>query len=109
MPRTFDVSFHGTEPNDLPLFDYIKLGPTSIGSKNVLTVRDDHLGYCWLFAFPGTVAETATKANIDWSVAFGVPRALRSDAPTHFRNESVRLVSKGLRVPHHLTLLYFLW
>lgn len=32
-----------------------------------------------------------------------------SDRPTHFKNETLRLVSKGLKVPHHFTLAYCLW
>lgn len=41
-----------------------------------------------------------------WFAAFGVPNGLMSDGPTHFRNETVRLVFEGLRVPHHFTLPY---
>ena len=32
-----------------------------------------------------------------------------SDGPTHFRNETVRLIGKGLKVPHHFTLPYNPW
>lgn len=34
---------------------------------------------------------------------------LMSDGPTHFRNETVRLVAKGLKVPHHFTVPYCPW
>lgn len=72
-------------------------------------LRDDHSNYCWLFSFPDTLAENAARAIIDWSAAFGVPRGLMSDGPTHFKNETLRRVSKGLRVPHHFTLPYTPW
>lgn len=32
-----------------------------------------------------------------------------SDGPSHFRNETIRLLKKGLRVPHHCTLPYCPW
>lgn len=32
-----------------------------------------------------------------------------SDGPTHFRNETVRLVGKGLKFPHHFKLPYKPW
>ena len=90
-------------------FDYIELGLSSIGAKYVLMLRDDHSGYCRFFAFPDTIAENAATAIIDCTAAFGVPAALTSDGPTHLRNETMRLISKGLRVPHHFTLPYCPW
>ena len=67
-------------------------------------LRDDHSDYKWFFPFSDTLAENAAIAIIDWCAAFGVPNGLMSDGPTHFRNETVRLVCKGLKVPHHFTL-----
>ena len=32
-----------------------------------------------------------------------------SDGPTHFKNETVRAVTRGLKVPHHFTLPYTPW
>ena len=32
-----------------------------------------------------------------------------SDGPTHFRNETVRVVAKGLKVPYHFTVPYCPW
>lgn len=32
-----------------------------------------------------------------------------SDGPTHFKNETVRLVTNGLKVPHHSPLLFSPW
>lgn len=109
VPRPFGSSVHGTSANDLLQFDYIEIAPSSTGEKYVLMLRDDHSEYCWFFAFPDTSAENATRAIIDWSAAFGVPNGLMSDGPTHFKNETVRRVAKGLKVPHHFTLPYTPW
>lgn len=72
-------------------------------------LHGDHSDYKWFFATPGTSAENAALAIIDWCAAFNVPQGQMSDGPTHFRNETVRMVTKTLRVPHHFTLPYTPW
>lgn len=109
VPRPFGSSVHGTSPNELLQFDYIEIAPSGTGDKYVLMLRDDHSDYKWFFAFADTSAENAAQVIIDWSAAFGVPKMLMSNGPTHFKNEAVRLVSKGLKVPHHFTLPYTPW
>lgn len=109
IPRPFGLAVHGTAPNDLLQFDYIKITAAVTGEKYVLMLRDDHSSYYWFFAFADTSAENAARAIIDSSTAFGVPNDLVSDGPTHFKNETVRLVAEGLRVPHRHTLPYSPW
>jgi transposase InsO family protein len=69
-------------------------------------LRDDHSDYKWFFAFADTPAENAARAIIDWCAAFGVPNGLMSDGPTHFKNEAIRLFTKGLKTPHLFTHPY---
>lgn len=38
-----------------------------------------------------------------------MPNGLLSDGPTNFRNETSRLVARGLHTPHHFTLPYLTW
>jgi transposase InsO family protein len=109
IPRPYGPSVHGTSPNDLLQFDYIEIGPGHKGEKYVLMLRDDHSSYAWFFPFAETSAENAAIALIDWCAAFGVPQGLMSDGPTHFRNETLRLLAKGLKTPHHFTLPYSPW
>lgn len=109
VPRPFGPAVHGTKPNDLVQFDYIDLGPSKTGDKYVLMLRDDHSAYKWFFCFPSTDAENAATAIIEWCSTFGVPNALMSDGPTHFKNEVVHMVTKILKVPHHFTLPYCPW
>lgn len=105
-PRPFGTAVHGTKENDLLQFDYIEIAPTASGVKYVLILRDDHKNYSLLFLFSDTSAENAARAIIDWTAAFAVPGGLISDGPTHFRNETLRLLSKGLKVKHKFTLPY---
>lgn len=72
-------------------------------------VRDDFSDYKWFFPFLDTSASNAATAIIEWWSAFGVPKSLMSDGPSHFKNETLRLVSKGLSAPYHFTLPYCPW
>lgn len=104
--RPFVSAVHGTKSNDLLQLDYIELGPSTGGNKYALMLHDDHWDFNRLFAFPYTVAENAI---IEWCAAFGAPRSFMFDGPTHFKNETMRLVSKGLTTAHQFTLPYCPW
>lgn len=106
IPRSFGPSVHGTKPNDLSQFDYVEMARSKTGEKYILMIRDDHSNYKWFFAFDSTSAKNAAHAILDWCAAFGVPSGLMSDGPTHFRNKTLRQVSRRLKVPHHFTLPY---
>lgn len=109
VPRPFGPALHGTKPNDILQFDYIDIGRSHGGAKYILMLRNDHSDYKWFFATTGTTADNAAIAIIDWFASLGVPHGLISDVPTHFRNETLRLVGKSLRLPHHVTLPYTPW
>ena len=109
VPRPFAPAVHGTKPNDLVQFDYIHMAQCATGDKYILMIRDDHSGYTWFYPSPTTSAEQASHALIDWCAAFGAPVSFMSDGPTHFRNESIRLLAKGLRTRHHFTMAYCPW
>lgn len=100
----FGQFVHGTKPNDLLQFDYLEIGSSSENEKYVLMMRDDHSGYVWLFPSTYISAEHAAQSIIDWSAAFGVPGSLMSYDPTHFKNQTLHLVAKGLKVPYHFSL-----
>lgn len=72
-------------------------------------LRDDHSDYNWFFPTPETSAQNAALAIVDWRAAFNVPQCLISDAPIHFKDEILRLVSKALPAPHYITLPYTPW
>lgn len=109
IPRQFGPAVHGTMPNDLIQFDYIENGPSSDGAKYVLMVRDDHSDFKWLFALTATTTENAATALTDWCALSGIPNGLMSVGPTHFKNETIRSLTKSLKVPHHFTLPYKPW
>lgn len=109
VPRPFGPALHGTKPNDLVQFDYIELGKSCTDEKYVLMLRDDHSGYCWLYPSTDQTAESTANALLDWCAAFGAPSSFMSDGPTHFKNETIRLLTKGLQSCHHFTLPYCPW
>lgn len=85
------------------------MGQAATGDRYILMIRDDHSGYCWFFPATTLAAETAADVLIDWSASFGVPETLMSDGPTHFKNETLRLLVKKLSSKHHFTLTYAPW
>lgn len=109
VPRPYGPALHGSTPNALLQFDYIEMGLGSTGDKYILMLRDDHSGYTWFYPTDTTSAETAAHALLDWCAAFGAPKQLMSDGPSHFKNDTLRLLAKGLRSPHHFTLPYCPW
>ncbi len=109
VPRPFGPTCHGTKPNDLIQFDYIEMGPSRVGHKYILMIRDDFSSYLWLFPFENANSENSASAILEWATTFTIPKGFMSDGGAHFQNETVRLVSKGLRSPHHFTLPYTPW
>lgn len=104
--RPYGPAVHGREANDPLQFDCIELGPGSGDAKYVVMPRDDYSDYNWGFPFPDTSAEEAAVAITKRCAAIGVPKCFMSDGPTHSRNETLRLVSKGLKGLHHFKLPY---
>lgn len=98
------AAMHRTKRNDLIQFDYLELGQSSTEDKYVLLVGDDHSVYFWPFSFAKINAKYSAHAILDWCAAFGTPYGLMLDGPTHFQNETVRLVTKGLRTPQNFFL-----
>jgi len=109
VPRPFGPSVHGTAPNDLLQFDFLEIGPGADGIKYILMMRDDFSSYCWLFPFSNANSDSTAMALLEWSSSFNVPRMLMSDQGTHFKNETVRKLSRALKVPHHFTLPHTPW
>lgn len=102
--RLFGPPLHGTSAKILLQFDFIDLGTSSHGARYVLMMRDDFYDYKWFFPLAETSASNGATAIIDWCAAFGVPKSLMYDGPTTFKNQTILLVGKGLKVPHHFTL-----
>ena len=85
------------------------MGPSTTGDRYILMLRDDVTSYSWLYPTPSTSASQAATALVDWCAAFGAPKSFMSDSPTHFKNETLRLLAKGLKNNHHFTLPYSPW
>ena len=108
-PRPYGPALHGLAPNDLLQFDFLEMAPSNTDMKYILMIRDDFSGYCWLLPLINADSENAADALIEWVSTFTVPKSLMTDGGSHFRNETVRLLTRGLRVPHHFTLPYTPW
>lgn len=72
-------------------------------------VRDDHSGNSWFYPSTSSTAEKAANTILDWCAAFGIPIGLMSDGPTPYKNETIRLLTKGFLPSNLFTLRYFPW
>ncbi len=79
VPPRYGPAFHGTKANDLLQFDYLEMGPSFTGAKNLLMFRDDFSPYVWLFPFAEADAKNSAEAILDWCSSFTPPNALMSD------------------------------
>lgn len=102
MPRSFGSSVYGTSLNNFVHFDYIEIASSRTAEKYVFMLSEDHRDYNRFFLFFNTAADCAAQAIMDWRAAFGVPKMLMSDGPTHFKNETVRVVCRDPKVLHNL-------
>ena len=109
VPRPCGPYVHGTAANDLLQFDFLEIGPGTGGMKYILMLRDDFSAYCWLCPFSNANAASTAEALLEWTTSFNVPKMLMSDQGTHFKNETIRRLSRALKVPHHFTLPHAPW
>lgn len=79
-----------------------KVGSTR--DECVLLVRNDHSGYSCLFPFVNTNAMNAAHATFDWCIVSGTSSELMFDKNTHFRDETVQLVTKRFRSSYRFTV-----
>lgn len=95
-PRPFGPALYGTSANDLIQYDYIEMGPSTTGMKYLLLMRDDFSSYCWFLPFSNANSENAADALLEWATTFNTPKGLISDGGTHFKNETVRILTKSI-------------
>ena len=104
VPRPFGPAVHGNRPHELLQFDYLSMAPGNDSIQYILMLRDDFSSFCWLFPFSTPAAENTALAILEWCSSFKVPRILMSHQGTHFKNETVRELTRLLKVLHHFTL-----
>lgn len=109
VPCPFGSALFWTHPNDLLQFGYLGLGAARTWDRCPLLLHDDHKVNSWIHSASFNDSETAANAIPDWSAVFDEPQAVIADEPNHFKTETSRLLSKGLRLTHHFTPPYFLW
>ena len=108
-PRPFGPALHGMFSNDLIQFDFIEMGPSSTGMKYLLMIKDDFSSYSWFIPFSNANAENAADGLLEWCATFSIPKYLMTDGGSHFKNETIRFLTKALQAPHHFTLPYTPW
>jgi hypothetical protein len=108
-PRPFGQALHASKPNEVLHMDYLYMGPSSVGYKYLLLLKDDLSSYLWLVPAKSADAKTTVDALVEWFAAFGVVSIWVSDRGSHFKNRVIDGVRKALRTQHHFTTAYSPW
>lgn len=104
MQCPFGPEFHGMVSKTHLKFDYIKIVPSQSEGKNVLMLRDDHLDDKWVFIHSRILRLRKLQEILFTGLPPLVPKMVMSDRPTNLKNETVRPVSKSLKVSHKFFL-----
>jgi hypothetical protein len=105
----FGEALHASKPNEVLHMDYLYMGPSTVGCKYVLLLKDDLSGYLWLVPAVAADAETTVDALVTWFAAFCMTSTWVSDRGSHFKNRVMTAVRQTLRTQHHFTTAYSPW
>ena len=72
--RPWAETFRSSERNGALHWDYIHLGESYGGDKNLLVLKDDATHYCELVPCGKPTGTVTTEAILDWHSRFGAPR-----------------------------------
>jgi transposase InsO family protein len=95
-----------SKPDEVLHMDYLFMGPSQLGYKYLLLMKDDLSGYLWLVPARQATASQRTDALLSWFAAFGVVYTWVTDRGSHFANQVIQGVCKALRARHHFTTAY---
>lgn len=72
--------------------------------KYTLMTRDNFSSYCWLPSLEEANSENSADALLEWASIFTIFNGMMFDGPKHFKNETFRPYTKGLRAQHNFNL-----
>lgn len=108
-PSSLVLSKHGTSPNDLLQFNYIEIAPFWTGKNIRSLVAQGPLGLQVGFCFRDHIGRKRGTGHNRVGSVIRLLKIFLFDSPTHLKNETMLLVTKGLIFPHQFTLSYSPW
>jgi hypothetical protein len=95
--RPLGEAIHATLPNEVIHFDFLFMGPSDVGYKYVLLIKDDLSSYLWLVPTAAADAASVVDALTSWFADFGTALVWVSDQGSHFKNRVIDGVRRALR------------
>ncbi len=95
--------------NDLIHFDFIYMGPSQVGEKYLLVLKDGFSHFCELIPTDEPTAAVVVDALLQWIARFGIPKRFMSDRGSHFRNTVMQELARYLRIDHKFSTAYCAW
>ena len=119
IPRPLAEALHGTQPNTVLHFDFLKMAhltpkfkadPSTHSFEYLLVLKDDFSSYVDLIPTVSCTSPDVVNALLAWYARFGgIPGTWVTDQGSHFVNRIVKELSSRLHVEHHFTVAYTPW
>ncbi|OWZ17016.1 Retrotransposon protein [Phytophthora megakarya] len=90
IPRPYGPLLQANERTEVVHWDFLSLDEGFGDSSYLLVVQDGLSHFCELFPCTTPTAYVAAEALTLWYARDGMPKTLRSDQGTHFRNEMMK-------------------
>ena len=101
IPRPWSSGIQTSVPNLYLHMDFLFIGESVDGYQYILVLKDAASHFVHLVPCHTTSAETTAHAIMEWCALHGTPKYLVSDQGTHFKNETMELMSALMRIQQH--------
>ena len=109
IPRPWSAGIQTTVPNLYLHMDYLYIGDSNDNYKYILVLKDAASHMVRFVPCVVPTAEVTAKALMQWCSDYGTPKYLVSDQGSHFKNETIQLMTEMRQVEHQFIVAYSPW
>eukprot|EP00918_Siedleckia_nematoides_P028800 GHVU01061971.1.p1 GENE.GHVU01061971.1~~GHVU01061971.1.p1 ORF type:complete len:951 (+),score=76.55 GHVU01061971.1:34-2853(+) len=108
-PRPLGETLIAEYPNEILHMDVLSIGESTSGMKYILVLKDGFSKMCMLYVCKQADSRTAADALRQWCTVYGPPQWLISDGGSHFKNRTIRKLTKDYMIRHEIKLAHCPW
>ena len=109
IPRPWSSGIQTNVPNLYLHMDYLFIGDSVDGNRYILVLKDAASHFVHLVSCQTANAETTAHAIMEWCALHGTPKYMVSDQGTHFKNETLEIMSALMKVEQQFIVAYSPW
>ncbi|OWZ13441.1 Retrotransposon protein, Ty3-gypsy subclass [Phytophthora megakarya] len=103
IPRPWSEVIECSKRNGVLHFDFLYMGESYGESKYLLVLKDHATHYCEQVIADTAGSVVVTEALLTWYSCFGLPPDWVLDQGSHFKNEVIAELSRGLKTQQTFT------